>query len=429
MILRFFNSPFSSFAMKKTILVPLTLLFAVTTLLTTAFSIQSAGSKPGDVAVGTSVKADSILPGTPIVPLPFAMTETDIKRKLETGYGVLEPEVKVEYGPDGTKIITGAPEEASNSDWPERQELAFLKGQEYDALLYTHGRSFGEEFVEYRVKIFNKKGTELNDLVIASTGSEFASTVSIDPNCQAVVRIYKVRWVKPYEENELQGNSVRKLTFISKNKVDLTLTKAQGPLFQAFLTEFPTTTLPYEITAAALQANLGRTSSGYSSTKRLSYKYAEVLPEMERGQFSRMPVHFLPLAKVETDRFYAVVFSSGFGFSPRYADYYLTLFDKNGNLVTTKLIAFSGTKTLASCVLKDGFLAEIKEWQVEWTKDYETNGAERNSVKSLALLDTHALDLTQNDVFLPRSETKVKKRPTEPLPSPPAAPDATIKTK
>lgn len=162
--------------------------------------------------------------------------------------------------------------------------------------------------------------------------------------------------------------------------------------FQDFLAQFPTATLPYSFNAEDLQGQLQNRTAAKAT--RLGWEFYQFLPELERSaQFSSMPVHPEPVAKFETENNIAVLYNIARGLSRGTKTYSITIFDKQGNYIGTHFVAGVNPNMLTVATITETLNADVKEYKVNWTNDFRTNGFQDNQVTNIELTATQTVDL------------------------------------
>jgi hypothetical protein len=105
-----------------------------------------------------------------------------------------------------------------------------------------------------------------------------------------------------------------------------------------------------------------------------------------------MPVYPEPVAMLETATHYAVVFNTGRNFARQYKTYNIAVFDKSGNYIQTRTIAGVNPTALATATINENLEVTIKEYSVNWSKDYITNGIEGNQILGLSPVATRTVN-------------------------------------
>ena len=161
---------------------------------------------------------------------------------------------------------------------------------------------------------------------------------------------------------------------------------AQTATFEAFLQQFPKAQLPYTLGEQDLRLQLESRAANLplEKPKRLAWEYYEFLPSLEEdARDNRMPVYPEPVALLETSRYYAVIYNTGRNFARQYKTYNIAVFDKKGQLVSTRCIGGVNPTALAAAVVDENLQVTIKEYSVNWEKEYNTNGIEGNNILNL----------------------------------------------
>jgi hypothetical protein len=165
-----------------------------------------------------------------------------------------------------------------------------------------------------------------------------------------------------------------------------------APTFQDFLTQFPAATLPYSFSTEDLQGQLQNATATKSA--KLGWEYYSFLPELERSaQFSSMPVAPEPVAKFETENNIAVLYNIARGLNRGTKTYSITVFDKKGTYIGTHFVAGVNPQTLTAATINENLTADVKEYKVNWAKEYCTFGATDNRVTGVELTEAQTLDL------------------------------------
>lgn len=161
---------------------------------------------------------------------------------------------------------------------------------------------------------------------------------------------------------------------------------AQNATFEGFLQQFPKATLPFTLGEQDLRNQLESRAANQPLTKakRLAWEYYDFLPALEEdARENRMPIYPEPIALLETENNYAVIYNTGRTFARQYKTYNIAVFDKKGNFVATRCIAGVNPTALAAATIDENLEITIKEYSINWTKDYSTNGIEGNSIQEL----------------------------------------------
>lgn len=183
---------------------------------------------------------------------------------------------------------------------------------------------------------------------------------------------------------------------------------AQKASFNEFLQQFPKATLPYTIDEAQLQYHLE--VRPVEKLTRLPWEFYELLPDLEENmQQTSMPVYPEPVACFETKKHYALLYNTGRKFAKQFKVYNLAIFDKQGNYIVSRCIGGANPTSLASVVIDADLTVTIKEYRVQWAKDYMVNGLEENKVTALLPVRTRTFDAktaakTQSWDFVPATD-------------------------
>lgn len=204
-------------------------------------------------------------------------------------------------------------------------------------------------------------------------------------------------------------------------------TTTEEPSFQDFLKQFPAQPLPYEISKDKLAKLLSdATKTGertHSKGERLPYAYYQFLPSLNR--FSRMPEYAEPVARLETERKVAVIYNITHGYAQSWKNYQITVFDKEGNAISTNYLAGIGTEDITAALVTADLQAVQTPYQVIWKKDYQAYGIEGNKIETLVPREVITVDLTK-----PTDNLRRKRREASPLaPDVPAAEEKTTEQK
>jgi hypothetical protein len=172
---------------------------------------------------------------------------------------------------------------------------------------------------------------------------------------------------------------------------------AQTVSFESFLQQFPKATLPYTLGEQDLRGQLESraTNQPVAKAKRLGWEYYDFLPTLEEdARESRMPVYPEPIAALETEQYYAVIYNTGRNFARQYKTYNIAVFDKKGNFVSSRCIAGVNPTALAAATIDENLQITIKEYSVNWEKDYSTNGIEGNIIVNLTPTSVRTVNAT-----------------------------------
>lgn len=164
--------------------------------------------------------------------------------------------------------------------------------------------------------------------------------------------------------------------------------------FQEFLKQFPAGQLPYSFGEQDLRTQL-ETRAGGEKTKRLAWEFYEFLPDLEENvRTNRMPVYPEPVVYFETKQYYAVVYNTGRKFARQFKTYNIAVFDKQGKYIASRCIAGVNPTALAAATIDEHLQVTIKEYSINWEKDYMTNGLDGNNIIGLTPTTTRTLDAT-----------------------------------
>lgn len=172
---------------------------------------------------------------------------------------------------------------------------------------------------------------------------------------------------------------------------------AQSVTFENFLQQFPKATLPFTLGEQDLRGQLESRASNQpvSKAKRLGWEYYDFLPTLEEdARENRMPVYPEPIASLETEKYYAVIYNTGRNFARQYKTYNVAVFDKEGNFVSSRCIAGVNPTALAAATIDENLQVTIKEYSVNWEKDYSTNGIEGNTIINLTPTSVRTVNAT-----------------------------------
>jgi hypothetical protein len=176
-----------------------------------------------------------------------------------------------------------------------------------------------------------------------------------------------------------------------------TVSFAQTATFESFLQQFPKAELPYSLGEGDLRNHLESraTNAPVAKAKRLAWEYYEFIPTLEAdARENRMPVYPEPIAQLETSTHYAVIFNTGRSFARQYKTYNVAVFTKDGQFVSSRCIAGVNPTALASATIDEDLNITIKEYRVEWTKDFNTTGFDGNAITALVPTTTRTVKAT-----------------------------------
>jgi hypothetical protein len=172
---------------------------------------------------------------------------------------------------------------------------------------------------------------------------------------------------------------------------------AQTATFQEFFAQFPKANLPYTLGEQDLRNHLESRASNapVAKAKRLGWEYYDFLPTLEdNARDNRMPVYPEPVAAFETKEYYAVVFNTGRAFARQYKTYNIAVFDKNGKYITTRIIAGVNPTAMAAATISENLEVTIKEFNINWSKDFNTNGFDGNSILNMVPTTVRTVNAT-----------------------------------
>ncbi len=172
-------------------------------------------------------------------------------------------------------------------------------------------------------------------------------------------------------------------------------TSAQAVTFESFLKQFPKATLPFTLGEDVLRGQLEQRAASLplEKAKPLAWEFYEFIPTLEDdARENRMPVYPEPVAAFETEQYHAVIYNTGRVFARQYKTYNIAVFDKSGKFVATRSIAGVNPTALATATIDTNLNVTIKEYSVNWAKDYLTNGIEGNNITGLIEVGTRTVD-------------------------------------
>ena len=172
---------------------------------------------------------------------------------------------------------------------------------------------------------------------------------------------------------------------------------AQNATFEGFLQQFPKASLPFSLGEQDLRSQLETRAANLPVAKatRLGWEYYGFLPSLEENaRESRMPVYPEPVAMLETADNYTMIYNTGRSFARQYKTYNIAVFDKKGNFVATRCIAGVNPTALAAATIDENLEITIKEYSINWAKDYSTNGIEGNSIQELVPTSVRTVNAT-----------------------------------
>jgi hypothetical protein len=210
------------------------------------------------------------------------------------------------------------------------------------------------------------------------------------------------------------------LTFCTTFSTPIFAVEPTGDVtFQKLLKEFPQGKLPYKLTTDVLKQELlqqyglgtSQSKSKVSNSNRLSMKYHSLLPDMV--PFSRMARMPEPVMALESETNYALIYMLS-----RYKpEYKVAIYDKQGQFLYKKILAFAQKDEIQAVVLDENLKATFSTHAIVWEKDVSKEGVEKNAIKSVTFTKEAVVDMT----IVPESEKKAPKESTPNVPkSPPA---------
>lgn len=173
-------------------------------------------------------------------------------------------------------------------------------------------------------------------------------------------------------------------------------TAADPAAFEQFLQQFPKAQLPCVIGTTELSAQLEQRAQGVAPVKAsfLSADSYDFLPDLERSaETTQIPAHPQPVARFETATHHAVVYNVSRSAAKQYRALYVAVYDKQGNYVSTTLVAGVNPNALVSAVIDEQLHVKIQEFRVEWAKDPKA-GIVGNQLTGLTPMNTQGFDLT-----------------------------------
>ncbi len=167
--------------------------------------------------------------------------------------------------------------------------------------------------------------------------------------------------------------------------------------FQEFLKQFDKKSLPYAITTGQLQKQLESDDSGAlkktaAGTKmRLRLDDPEgFIPFNRREMISRVPVSHQPVAHLATADHHAVVYTSFRGYSRQYKSYYIVVFDKVGNLISSSQLAQTTREYITAGTVNSELQATIQTYRIKREKEDSSD----SKITELTLETSREIDLT-----------------------------------
>lgn len=178
--------------------------------------------------------------------------------------------------------------------------------------------------------------------------------------------------------------------------------------FNNFLKQFPKAGLPYNISAEYLKEYLMAAIQLEESTgvaEQEAQRKSRVrlndprrfLPGSRYSMFSRIPVFLEPVARMETKKYHAIVYSESQGFGWAYKSYRIAVFTKAGQLISENVVAHTGSTELVSVAVDAQLKAVVQTYQIKWKNDYYEYGTEGNEISGLTLDSAETMDLTKED--------------------------------
>ncbi len=182
--------------------------------------------------------------------------------------------------------------------------------------------------------------------------------------------------------------------------------------FRAFLKQFDDKTLPYAVTAEHLQKQLetddweGLKKSSEGRKIRLRLDDPEgFIPYNRREMMSRVPVSHQPVAHFATAENHAVIYTSFRGYSRGYQSYFIVVFDKVGNLISSNLLAQTTREYITAATVDAELRAAVQTYRINRGKadSYESK------IVGLTLETASEIDLTQPTEESENSKKQIKK--------------------
>lgn len=201
--------------------------------------------------------------------------------------------------------------------------------------------------------------------------------------------------------------------------------------FQDFLKQFPREKLPFGSNEKDLRADLdsyaafanGDEKAAYRTNfKKLDWKYYKFLPGLdEESRFSRMPATTEPVAMFSSGDHVGVLYTVGYGRRMIYRNYSVTVFTKDGQFVSHNKLGSLGTETAITYSVDRNLNLTLKNWTINWEKDYSVTGVNGNKVTGLTQSDEKVIDL---NAPTPEPQFRFKKEMIAPMPVEEKAPPA-----
>lgn len=204
--------------------------------------------------------------------------------------------------------------------------------------------------------------------------------------------------------------------------------------FQALLKQFPLAPLPYEISANTLKDNI-------MASLRLDDEYDPLaadkdvvtpaptvledvvspfpksledpkgfIPGSRSSKMSRVPLYNTPISRVETDQYVGLIYNQTRGYSQLYNAYWMAMFDKRGNLISSNLIASTSRSIINSVRIDEQLIAHSESYKIHWKNDLNQNGTLGNEITGLGRDSATEIDLKQATEVPQKKKSKPAKK-------------------
>lgn len=197
------------------------------------------------------------------------------------------------------------------------------------------------------------------------------------------------------------------------------------PTFSEFLGEFPSGRLPFAISVETLRQDL---LAGIETQhdeeadinpvyKRLGYRYAGILPALDRTRFSRSPEYIEPVMAFSTRQGHAVVYKFVRAYNNLYCYYGVTSYDPDGVILNEQTFASRGPQTLMSGALDADFVLTNANYDLMWEKPTEDGYTQDNTIAGTIKKDESTVNMKEKVEAFEKHRRKKKNTRTRPEPA------------
>lgn len=108
--------------------------------------------------------------------------------------------------------------------------------------------------------------------------------------------------------------------------------------------------------------------------------------------YSRFPRYYTPITYLETDSNFVFLYAEVMGYSAKTREYRVAVFDKSGNWLADKSIAFFDRDSFATFSLNKSMVVKVQPFTINW-KDERYEDYAQSNVESLTREEAEIIDL------------------------------------